>query len=341
MIASGVGTDREMSERSTQFLTCDPLTFIATTWAALRMSHDISGYPTKPIRLVIPFPPGGPNDIVGRLIAQKLSEAFGQQVVPDNRGGASGIIAAQLVAGAVPDGYTLLLGGSALLSLNSALFAKLPYEPLKDFAPVSLVASGPFMLVTHPKVPVKTVQDLIKLARAKPGQLNFASPSVGGPARLATELFKSMADIDLMLVPYNGGGQAQMATVAGEVHLYFSGIASVLPLVRESRLRGIAVTSARRTPAAPEFPTIAESGLPGYEISSWFAIVVPAKTSKPVIARLNSEIVKAINAADTRKRFVALATDPIGSTPEELAAYNRSELVKWTKVIKSAGIKLK
>lgn len=297
------------------------------------------GYPSKPVRMIVPYPPGGPNDIFGRLLAQKLSEAFGQQVIVDNRSGASGIIGAELGARAAADGYTLLLGGAALLAMNPALLARLPYDPLKDFAPVSLIASTPFLLVTHPSLPVKTVQDLIGLARARPGQLNFASAGAGGPPRLAAELFKSMTGVDMVHVPYNGGGPAMTATLAGEVQLYFPSIAPALPLVRERRLKGIAVTSAKRTAAVPELPTIAESGVPGYEIGNWFAIVVPAATPGPVVARLNAEVVKAIHAAEMKKRFIELGADPIGSAPEDLAAYTRSEMVKWAKVIRAAGIR--
>jgi len=296
-------------------------------------------YPTKAIRLIIPYAPGGPNDIFGRMMAQKLTEAFGQQVVPDNRGGASGVIGTGLAARAAPDGYTLLLGGAALFAMNPVLLAKLPYEPLKDFAPVSLIASTPFILVVNPSLPVKNVQDLIALARSKPGQLNFGSAGAGGPPRLAAEMFKIMAGIDLVHVPYTSGAPALTATIAGEVQLFFSSIAPALPLVKDGKLRGLAVTSAKRTEVVSDYPTIAESGLPGYEIGNWFAMAAPAATPKPIIARLNAELVKAINMSDVRKRFIDLGADPIGSTPDELAAYIRSELVKWGKVIRSAGIK--
>lgn len=317
------------------------LAFLGAVLLALLPVELVSaqGYPAKPIRMILPFPPGGPNDIFARVMAQKLSASFGQQVVVDNRGGASGIIGAELAARAAPDGYTLLFGGAGTLSINPSLYTKLPYDALKDFAPVSLIATTPFLLVTHPSLPVKTVHDLIALARTKPGQLNFASAGNSGPPRLAAELFMSITGVNMVHVPYNGGGPAIAATIAGEVHLYFSGIALALPLARDGKLRGIAVTSAKRTAAVPEFPTIAESGVPGYEIGSWFAVVAPAATPIPVIARLNAEIVTAIGAADVRKRFIDLAADSIGSTPEELASYNRSEIVKWAKVIKAAGIK--
>jgi tripartite-type tricarboxylate transporter receptor subunit TctC len=312
----------------------------ATAFALLPAKFaSAEGYPTKPIRMLVPYPAGGSFDIFARVIAQKLSAAFDKQVVVDNRGGASGIIAAELAARAAPDGYTLLFGGAGTLSIQPAMHAKLPYDPLKDFAPVSMVATAPHILVTHPSLPVKTVQDLIALAKAKPGQLNYATGGSGGPPHLAAEQFKSMTGIDIVHVPYTGGAQATTATVAGQVQLYFSSMASAIPLVKEGRLRGIAVTSAKRTAAAPEFPTIAESGVPGYELLTWFAVVAPVATPKPVIARLNAEIIRAVNAADTRKRFIELATDPVSSTPEELAAYTRREIVKWRKLIGQASIK--
>jgi len=296
-------------------------------------------YPTKAIRLIVPFPPGGPNDILGRVVAQQLTEQLGQQVVVDNRGGAGGIIGAELAAKAVPDGYTLLLGGTASLSINPSLHKTLPYDPLRDFAAVSMVGTAPSILITHPSVPVKTVKDLIELAKAKPGQLNFASAGIGTPPHLAGELFKSMAGIDMVHVPYKGGGPALTDLLAGQVGIYFSGISSALPYVRDGRLRGIAVTSAKRTAVMPDMPTIAESGLPGYEVGNWYAILAPAATPTAVVARLNSEIRKALAVAEVKKRFIELAADPVGSTPAALAAYTRSEIAKWAKVIKSAGIK--
>ena len=296
-------------------------------------------FPSKPIRLVVPYAPGGPNDIFARLIARKASETIGQQMIVDNRPGGSGIIGAELVARAAPDGYTLLVPGAAMLSMNTFLLKNLPYDPLKDFAPVSLLVSSPFILVTHPSLPVKDVQELIAHARAKPGQLNFASVGAGGATRLAAELFKIMTGTDIVHVPYNGGGLALTSVLAGETQLYFTSIAPALPFVKEGKLRGIAVTSSRRTAVAPQFPTIAESGLPGYETGQWFAIVAPAATPKLLITLLNAEIVKAINAADSRKRIVELGADPIASTPDELNAHVRSETAKWGKVIKAAGIK--
>jgi len=296
-------------------------------------------YPAKAVRMIVPFPPGGPNDILGRVVAQKLSEQLGQQVVIDNRGGAGGIIGAELAARAVADGYTLLFGGTASLAINPSLHRKLPYDPLRDFAAVSLVGTAPSLLTVHPSLPVKNVKDLIDLAKARPGQLNFVSAGVGTPPHLAGELFKNMTGVDMVHVPYKGGGPALTDLLAGQVGIYFSGISSVLPYVREGRLRGLAVTSAKRTAVMPDTPTIAESGLPGYEVGNWYAIVAPAATPGTVVTQLNREIVRALTVPAVKKRFLELAADPVGSTPGELAAYNRSEIAKWANVIKSAGIK--
>ena len=297
------------------------------------------GYPSKAIRMIVPFPPGGPNDILGRVVAQKLSEQLGQQVVIDNRGGAGGLIGAELAARAVADGYTLLFGGTASLAINPGLHKKLPYDPLRDFAAVSLIGTAPSLLTVHPSVPVKSVKDLIAYAQARPGQLNFVSAGIGTPPHLAGEMFKNMTGVDMVHVPYKGGGPALTDLLAGQVGIYFSGIPSVLPYVKEGRLRGIAVTSAKRTAVMPDTPTIAESGLSGYEVGNWYAIVAPAATPAAIIARLNREIVHALAVPEVKKRFIELAADPLGSTPEELAAYNRSEIAKWAQAIKSAGIK--
>jgi tripartite-type tricarboxylate transporter receptor subunit TctC len=303
-------------------------------------ANAVSAYPSRPVRLLIPFPPGGPNDILGRVVAQKLTEQLGQPVVIDNRGGAGGVVGAELAARAVPDGHTLMLGGTASLAINPGLQPSLPYDPIKDFAPVSLLGTAPSLLTTHPSVPVKSVKDLIALAQSKPGQLNFASAGNGTPPHLAGELFKSMTGVNMVHVAYKGGGPALTELLAGQIGIYFSGISSVLPFVKDGKLRGIAVTSAKRTAVMPDTPTVAESGLPGYEVGNWYAIVAPAATPKPIIMRLNAEIAKTLALPEIKKRFFDLAADAQASTPEELGKYNRSELAKWAKVIKSAGIKL-
>jgi tripartite-type tricarboxylate transporter receptor subunit TctC len=323
----------------TRLISMALLAALAPACGAAGIAGSGDNYPARPIRLLVPYPAGGSFDIFARVIAQKLSTAFERQVVVDNRGGASGIIAAELVARAAPDGHTLLFGGAGTLSIQPALSAKLPYDAIRDFAPVSMVATAPHILVAHPALPVKNVQELIALAKAKPGALNYATGGSGGPPHLAAELFRFMTGADIVHVPYTGGAQATTATVGGQVQIYFSSMASALPLIKEGRLRGLGVTSAQRTAAAPEFPTIAEAGVPGYELLTWFAVVAPAATPKTIVARLNAEIGKAVEAADTRKRFLDLATDPAASTPEALGAFIKSEIAKWGKLIKSAGIR--
>ena len=295
-------------------------------------------YPNKPIRMIVPFPPGGPNDILGRVVAAKLTEQLGQQVVVDNRGGAGGIIGAEIAARSAADGHTLLLSGTASMAINPGLHKKLPYDPLKDFAPISMLATAPSLLTVHPSLAVRSVKDLITLAQAKPGKLNFVSAGHGTPPHLAGELFKSMTGVDMVHVPYKGGGPALADLLAGQVELYFSGISSVLPFVKENRLRGVAVTSAKRTAVLPDTPTVSESGLPGFEVSNWYAVAAPAATAPVIIKRLNAEILTVLTVPELKKRFFELAADPFGSTPEQLAAYNRTELVKWARAIKAAGI---
>jgi len=297
-----------------------------------------TNYPNKPIRLIVPFPPGGPNDILGRVVASTLTGQLGQQVVVDNRGGAGGIIGAEIAARSAPDGHTLLLSGTASMAINPGLHKKLPYDPLKDFAPISMLGTAPSLLTVHPSLAVKTVKDLIALAQAKPGKLNFVSAGHGTPPHLAGELFKNMTGVNMVHVPYKGGGPALADLLAGQVELYFSGISSVLPFVKENRLRGVAVTSAKRTAVLPDTPTIAESGLPGFEVGNWYAVAAPAATPPAIIRRLNAEILTALTAPELKKRFFELAADPFGSTPEQLAAYNRSEITKWARAIKAAGI---
>lgn len=295
-------------------------------------------YPVKPIRIIVPFAAGGPNDVLGRIVAQKLGEQFGQQVIIDNRSGAGGSTGTALVSSAAADGYTLLFSGTSSLAINPGLYKKLPYDPIRDFAPVGLAGTAPSLLVTHPSVPAKTVRDLINLAKASPGRLNFASGGVGGAPHLAGELFKSIARVDIVHVPFRGAAPALIALASGEVDMYIGGISAVLPIARDGRVRPIAVTSAKRTPLMPDMPTLIESGVPGYEVGNWYAVVAPAATPKPIIARLNTELVKALAAADVRKRFAELGTDAVSSTPEQLGAYHREELARWSKVIKTAGI---
>jgi len=297
-------------------------------------------YPNRAVRMVMGFPPGGGTDIVGRIVAQKLSEVFGQQVLPDNRGGASGQIAAELVAKAPPDGYTIMMVHIAAISILPSLIPKLPYDAEKDFAPISLVAFGPNLLVVHPSLPVRTVNELIALARSKPGQIHYASPGAGTVQHLAGELFKLQAKVDMLHVPYKGSGQSIVDLVAGQVHLDFDSVPPVINHVKAGRLRALAVTSAKRFSLLPEMPTISESGVPGFDMSTWWGLVAPAGVNKDVVGRLHGETVKLLRQADVKERIANVGAEVVGNTPEEFGAYIRSERAKYAKIVKAANIKL-
>jgi tripartite-type tricarboxylate transporter receptor subunit TctC len=297
-------------------------------------------YPSKPIRFVVPYPPGGPLDIMARAIGQKLTEAWNQPVVVDNRAGAGGNIGADLVAKSAADGYTLLMGAVATHAINPTLYGKVPYDPVKDFAPVALVAQVPNVLVVNPSLPVKSVKELIELARAKPGALNFASGSTGSTSHLAGELFNALAGVQMVHIPYKGAAPAMTDLLAGQVQLMFDNLANALPNVKAGKLHALAVTTRRRSPAMPDLPTIAESGLPGFDLSTWFGVMVPAGTPPEIITRLNAEIVRALNANDMRERLEKMGAEPpAGNTPENFAAFIRAEAAKYAKVIKDSGAK--
>jgi tripartite-type tricarboxylate transporter receptor subunit TctC len=295
-------------------------------------------YPTRPVRMIVAYPPGGGTDIVGRMMAQKLGEAFAQTVVIDNRGGATGNIGTELAARANPDGYTLLMGNVAPNAINVSLFKKLPYDPVKDFAPVSLVAITPNILVVNPTLPVKTVKDLVALAKAKPGVLNFPSAGVGSSSHLAGELLKILAKVDMVHVPYKGGGPALIAVVAGEVPVTFGTAASVSPHTRSGRLRALAVTSGKRSAVLPDLPTIAEAGLPGYEMLNWLGLFAPAGTPRPIVDRLASEALRIVRQPDIVSRFKAQASEPSPLGTDEFAAFVRKEVEKWGKVVAATGM---
>ena len=277
---------------------------------------------------------------MARIVGQKLTGAFGLQVVIDNRAGAGGNIAAETAARAVPDGYTLFLGGVGSHGINPVMQRNLPYDPVRDFAPISLIASAPLVVVVNPSVPAKSINDLVQLAKARPGQLNFASSGNGTIAHLAAELLNSMARIKIEHIPYKGTGPALTDLLGGQVQVMFNSAVSMLPQVRAGRLRALAVTSAKRSPAMPELPTVAESGLPGYEASSWYGVLAPARTPRAIVDKLNGEIVKIIRQPDLRERLAADGADPAGSSPEEFAAYIKSELARWAKVVKEANIRV-
>ena len=313
---------------------------IASPAAGAQSAPAATNYPTKPIRLVITYPPGGDTDLVGRAVAQKLGEAWGQQVVVDNRGGAGGVLGTLIAKQAAADGYTLLLGTSAGMVLNPLLMNKIPYDPYQDFAPVSLVIVLPQLLAVHPGLAARNIREFIALAKAKPGQLNFGSSGVGTPNHLGGEMLKAMAGINIVHVPYKGGAASITDLIGGQVQLVISSAPSVVPHVRSGRLRALAIGSAKRSPALPEVPTVAESGLPGYEYTTWYGIFAPAKTPEAIVKKMNAEIVRMLADPQMTQRFQSQGGDPASSTPAQLTAYMREEMARWTRVIKTAGIRI-
>ena len=299
--------------------------------------HAADTYPSRPIRMIVAYPPGGGTDQVGRVMAEQLTVTLGQNVVVDNRGGATGNIGTELAARALPDGYTLLMGNVAPNAVNVSLFKKLAFDPVKDFSPVSLVAITPNILVAHPSIPVKTIKELIAYAKAKPGTLNFPSAGVGSSSHLAGELLKSLAGISMVHVPFKGGGPALVAVIAGEVQIMFATMPAAMPHVKSGKVKPVAVTTAKRSKAMPDLPTIAESGVKGYDASTWYGLLAPARTPPAVVTRLHGDTVK-ILAGPTRQRLEAQGFEPDGGTPAEFANYIKSEITKWAKVIKDAGI---
>ncbi len=293
-------------------------------------------YPAKPFRLIVPFPPGGGNDIVGRIVAQRLGESFGQQVIVDNRGGAGGTLGTDLAARAAPDGYTMLINNISL-AVNATLHPRLPYDTLKDLAPITLVGRQPNLLVVHPSMPSKSVREFLALARAKPRQINYGSGGVGTAGHLATELLMMMTGIELVHVPYKGLGPALTDLMGGHVQAAVSTLASALPQIRAGKLRALAVTTARRSSFFPAVPTLDEAGISGYEFSTWYGLLVPAATPRAVIERLNRETGKVLGSAALREQFVSQGLEPAASSPEEFGAYLRSEVAKWAKVVKQSG----
>ena len=300
-------------------------------------AHAQQAWPVRAVRIVVPSAPGGGADITARIIAPKLSEQLGQQVVVENRSGAGTMIGSEVVARAAPDGYTLLMGISTL-AINPSMYRKVPYNALKDFAPISQVVSLPNVLVTHPSLPAKTVKELVAFARARPGQLNYASAGIGTNPHLSMELFLTLTGLKMLHVPYKGAGPGIVDVVAGHVSVMTPSIISGLPHVKGGRLRALGVTSAKRAGGAPDIPTIAEAGVRGYEAVQWFGVLAPAGTSRELVARLHGEIVRLLQAADVRNRLFADGADPVGSSPEEFAAFLRAETAKWAKVVRDAGI---
>ena len=298
-----------------------------------------AAYPAKPIRLVVPFPPAGPTDVVARLVGQKLSERWGQQGVVENRAGAGGTIGAELVARAPADGYTLLMGSTANMAVNVTLYDKLSYDPVKDFVPVNLAAITPNLLVVNPALPAKNAREFIALAKAKPGTINYASGGSGTPSHLAAELFKTMAGIQMAHIPYKGSIPALTDVIGGQVTLMLDSMPSALPLVKSGKLRALAQTGAKRSAAVPDLPTISESGLPGYEVAGWFGFFAPAGTPRDMVNKISAEITLVLNQPDVKDRYALLGAEPGPGNPDEFARFQVSEIAKWAKVIRDSGTK--
>jgi tripartite-type tricarboxylate transporter receptor subunit TctC len=319
----------------THWLCCIPL--VAGTGLAV-VAH--AQYPTKPIRLVVAFPPGGSTDIIARVIGQKLGERLGQQVVIDNRGGAGGTLGTEIAANATPDGYTLTMGTTSTHVVAVSVYNKLRYDPTKNFAPITLVASTPYLLVVHPGVQARNLQEFVALAKSQPGKLNYASAGTGTTTHLAMEMLKSTAGIDLVHVPYNGNGPANTATLGGQVQALFGSMPAVLPHAKANRVRALAVGSAKRSPSYQEVPTVAESGYPGYEASLWLGFMAPAGTPQAIVDRLYKELVTVVSAAEMKETLLRNGAEPITNTPGEFGALIRTEIAKYAKVVKAAGVKV-
>lgn len=303
------------------------------------LPHDAAAqaYPGRPIRLIIPQSAGGSTDVIARIVAQRMTEGLGQTVIVDNRPGAGSLNGIEIVANAAPDGYTLL-GVAASFTINPALHKKLPFDPIRDFSPITQLATLPHILIVHPSVPVKSVKELIALARAKPGELNFASSGIATSTHLAAELFMYMTGTRMVNVPFKGGAPAMVGMLSGQCQLNFATISTALPHVRSGKIRALAVTTGRRSVATPEFPTIAEAGIPGYQHASWVGLLATAKVPQPIIARLNAEAVKAVHSPDLKAALIKDGLEATGTTPAEYAAIIKTEVAKWIKVVKAAGI---
>jgi tripartite-type tricarboxylate transporter receptor subunit TctC len=304
----------------------------APLWAA-----EAPDYPNRPIRLIVPQSAGGSTDLIARLLAQKVGDALGQSIVVDNRPGAGSVNGTDMAAKAAPDGYTLLTV-AASFTITPALHKNLPFDSVRDFAPISQTATLPHILIVHPSVPLKSVKDLIALAKAKPGQLNVATSGIATSTHLAAELFMHLTDTSMVTVPYKGGSPSMTAMLAGQCQVNFAAISTAIPHVRSGKVRALAVSSAKRSVAAPEYPTIAEAGVPGYEHSSWVGLLAPAKTPRAIVGRLTAEAVKAAEAPDTKPYLLKFGMEPVGSTGAEFGTVIKTEIAKWQKVVKAAGI---
>ncbi len=319
---------------------------LRTVGAALMMAigaapalAQTTAYPTRPIRFVVPFAPGGNADTISRTSGVKVGESIGQQIVIDNRSGANGNIGMEIVARAAPDGYTIVLGYIANVAIAPSLVAKLPYDPVKDYAPITLLATSPNIIVVHPSVSARTLKELIALSKAKPKSVNFSSAGVASVGHLTGELFNTALGADLQHIPYKGSAQGVIDLLAGQIQMMIGGMSSVMPHIKAGRLRSIAMTGAQRSPAAPDVPTVAESTMPGFEATAWYGAMAPAGTPRTIVARLHSEFAKALAVPDAKQRLENLGYQIVASTPDEFAAYIKTEIVKWAKVVKASGAK--
>lgn len=315
-----------------------PLILAASLLAAASAAH--AAYPEKALRIIVPYPPGGNIDITARTIAPGLTEALGQQVVIDNRGGAGGTIGAEIAAKAAPDGYTLLLGSSATLSTAPPLYLRLGYDPLKDFATTSLVSNVPLVLEQHPSIPARSVRELIALAKSRPGKITMGSPGAGTTNHLTGELFQSATGTKFIHVPYKGSGPGLIDLMGGQIDIYFDQLSASIGFIQVGKLRALAVTTAQRAAALPDLPTMAESGLPGFDASTWTGVVLPVATPYDIVMKVHAALVKTLRAKATRDSFARLGAETLESTPEEFARFMQEDLAKWTKVVRDAGIKL-
>ncbi len=321
-----------------QFPKSTRLVAICSALAASVTTALAQQYPVKPVRVIVPFPPGGSVDVIARLIAPRLSELMGQQVVIDNRSGASGNIGAEAVARALPDGYTLLAHTIPLVA-NQYLYSKVPYDVLRDFTPVCLLSESPALLVVHPSVPARSVRELIDLAKRRPGMLNYASAGVGTNHHIAGELLNFLAKIEIAAVQYKGGGPAAIATLSGEVGITYPNVVAAMPFIQSNRWRALGITSARRSAAAPNIPTIAEQGVPGYELTTWHGILAPANTPPAIVAQINELLVKTMRSPELAERFAKEGVDVIASTPEQFTRHIQSEQEKWGRLVRERGMK--
>jgi tripartite-type tricarboxylate transporter receptor subunit TctC len=297
------------------------------------------GFPDRPLRMIVPFPPGGSVDVVARIAGQKMTEIAGQSIVVDNRGGASGNIGSELVARAPADGYTIMMTTIPLV-VNPSLFSKVPYDVVRDFAPISLIAAAPFVLAVHPSLPAKSVKELVALARARPGQLNYASAGSGTNLHIAAELFKNLSGTNIVHVPYKGGGPALSALLGGEAQLSFLGVVAVVPHVKSGKMRALALTATKRSAVLPDLPTIAEAGVAGYEFASWYGVLAPAGTPAPRITKLHDILVRSLRSPDLAGRMATEGADIIAGSPQQFAAYLKTELTKWARVVKDSGLRV-